>query len=400
MNIKVIKDSKNELSRFIIAIKNTGFFYDTIPGISHLLEHLLCNSSKGLVFNDLKDVIYSNAYTSDGFTYFVITTSNKLEKANKLFNFKDIFTHILKHEFNDDEIIREKEIIRNELSGHTRRYEYFYSMYTEAFYKDIKYYNSKEQSSLLDTITKEDLEKFYNDRYTMENIEVILSGNWNDEEVQYIKDFIEKQDYIPYYGENDLRICAPISYIAGDIRHKREKDSPYIDYEYVIAFENNDEMNRKYMAYNTLLNYIIRNSANSLFNDIRDLGSYDVWMETPVVHLGGRHIDPLRIFIGFYNEDKAIADKMRDKVIDYFENFESKLTKEEFEDMKRNTYLNYYHSQKDGYVTAEMEAFIHDFNSHDEFCEEINKITYKDLLDYIKGYRHITNFLMIPSNVN
>lgn len=400
MKIKVIKDSENKLSRFAITVKNTGFFYDTIPGISHLLEHLLCNSSKGLVFNDLKDVIDANAYTSDGFTYFVVNTSNKIERSNKLFNFKDIFNHIFTHEFNDEEITREKEIIRNELSGHTKRYEYFYAMYTEAFYKDIKFYNSKEQSNVLDSITKEDLEKFYKDRYTMENIEVILTGNWNDEEIKYIKDFVDKQDYIPSEGNNDTRLCAPISYIAGDIRHLREKDSPYTDYEYVIAFEYNDEMNKKYIAYNTLLNYIIKNSSNSLFNDIRDLGSYDVWVDTPIIHLGGRHTDPLRIFVGFFNEDKAIVDKMRDKAIEYFTNFESKLTKEEFEYMKRNTYLNYHHSPKDGFTVNEVEAFIDDFNNHDEFCEDINKVTYNELIEYIKGFRHITNFLMIPSNVN
>ena len=89
-------------------------------------------------------------------TSFFITTSNKLERANKLFNFKDIFTHIFKHEFTEEEITREKEIIRNELYGPTQRYEYFYAMYTEAFYKDIKFYNSKEQSSVLDSITLKD----------------------------------------------------------------------------------------------------------------------------------------------------------------------------------------------------------------------------------------------------
>lgn len=400
MKIKVIKDTKNELSRFNIVIKNTGFFYDTIPGISHLLEHLLCNSSKGLVFNDLKDTTDCNAITSDGMTSFFITTSNKLERANKLFNFKDIFTHIFKHEFNDEEITREKEIIRNELYGPTQRYEYFYAMYTEAFYKDIKFYNSKEQSSVLDSITLKDLEDFYKNRYTQENTEIILTGNWKEEEIQYIKDFVNKQDYIPISGENDLRICAPISYIAGEIRHKREEDSPFKDFEYVIAYEYEDEINTKFTMYNLLLQFIISNSANSLFNDIRDLGSYDVWMDSPFYHIGGRHISPLRILVGFYNEDKAIADKMRDKVIEYFENFESKLTKEEFEDMKRKFYLKYYHTPKKGYVTMEMEAFVYDFNDHDTFGEEINKITYNELLEYIKGFRHITNFLMIPSNVS
>ena len=395
MKIRRIKDNNSNTPRFNINIENTGFFYDTIPGISHLIEHLLCNSSKGLVFTDLKDTIASNAYTTDGVTTYTASTSEVLEPMNKLFNFKDLITHIFSHEFTEEELAREKEIIKNELSGHTTRGEYFYTTYIDAFYKDIKIYTSKEQIEFLDKITLEDVVNFYRNRYTIENLSINLVGNWTQKDEEYVRDFVNTLDKIPLYGENDLRLCAPNSYIAGDIRRKRDEDSPYKDYEYIMIFDLEDEISIRNTAKLSLFRFLANESVNGLFNDIRDLGGYGVDINFDTLHLGKRHSSPVRLFIGIKHDDKRVADEMKKKCIEYMEKFDTTIDEKEFNELRRKIYLALYHDDRSKFSYMELESNIEELTDHEEIVNTMKSIKYKEMIEFVKNFKFMTTISFI-----
>lgn len=287
---------------------------DSEEGISHVLEHMIFKGTeKRNYFQISEEVDYLgasiNAHTTKEETVFYINALTEFlgKSVDILF---DIVTNSL---IDSEELEKEKDVIVEEIKMYKDSPD---DLVFELNYGDcIKGQYSKpiigtEQS--VKGFTSEEIKKYYKERYTKDNIVIVVSGNFNEDEI------ISKVDeYFDKLGDKKVnrREKIDFSFVVGERKEVKEINQVNI----CISFEG-EKYNSKTKIYNDISSSIMGGSMSSrLFQEIREKNglAYSVYTYNQYYQEGG--IVSTYIGTNIENYEKAI-----------------KLTLDEFEKFRKN----------------------------------------------------------------
>ena len=287
---------------------------DSEEGISHVLEHMIFKGTKKRnYFQISEEVDYLgasvNAHTTKEETVFYINALTEFlgKSVDILF---DIVTNSL---IDSEELEKEKDVIVEEIKMYKDSPD---DLVFELNYGDcIKGQYSKpiigtEQS--VKGFTSEEIKKYYKERYTKDNIVIVVSGNFNEDEI------ISKVDeYFDKLGDKKVnrREKIDFSFVVGERKEVKEINQVNI----CISFEG-EKYNSKTKIYNDISSSIMGGSMSSrLFQEIREKNglAYSVYTYNQYYQEGG--IVSTYIGTNIENYEKAI-----------------KLTLDEFEKFRKN----------------------------------------------------------------
>lgn len=287
---------------------------DSEEGISHVLEHMIFKGTeKRNYFQISEEVDYLgasvNAHTTKEETVFYINALTEFlgKSVDILF---DIVTNSL---IDSEELEKEKDVIVEEIKMYKDSPD---DLVFELNYGDcLKGQYSKpiigtEQS--VKGFTSEEIKKYYKERYTKDNIVIVVSGNFNEDEI------ISKVDeYFDKLGDKKVnrREKIDFSFVVGERKEVKEINQVNI----CISFEG-EKYNSKTKIYNDISSSIIGGSMSSrLFQEIREKNglAYSVYTYNQYYQEGG--IVSTYIGTNIENYEKAI-----------------KLTLDEFEKLRKN----------------------------------------------------------------
>ena len=287
---------------------------DSEEGISHVLEHMIFKGTKKRnYFQISEEVDYLgasvNAHTTKEETVFYINALTEFlgKSVDILF---DIVTNSL---IDSEELEKEKDVIVEEIKMYKDSpddlvFELNYGDCIKGQYSKLIIGTEKSVKGF----TSEEIKKYYKERYTKDNILIVVSGNFNEDEI------ISKVDeYFDKLGDKKVNRREEIdfSFVVGERKEAKEINQVNI----CISFEG-EKYNSKTKIYNDISSSIMGGSMSSrLFQEIREKNglAYSVYTYNQYYQEGG--IVSTYIGTNIENYEKAI-----------------KLTLDEFEKLRKN----------------------------------------------------------------
>ena len=287
---------------------------DSEEGISHVLEHMVFKGTeKRNYFQISEEVDYLgasvNAHTTKEETVFYINALTEFlgKSVDILF---DIVTNSL---IDSEELEKEKDVIVEEIKMYKDSpddlvFELNYGDCIKGQYSKLIIGTEKSVKGF----TSEEIKKYYKERYTKDNIVIVVSGNFNEDEI------ISKVDeYFDKLGDKKVNRREEIdfSFVVGERKEAKEINQVNI----CISFEG-EKYNSKTKIYNDISSNIMGGSMSSrLFQEIREKNglAYSVYTYNQYYQEGG--IVSTYIGTNIENYEKAI-----------------KLTLDEFEKLRKN----------------------------------------------------------------
>ncbi len=238
---------------------------DQEEGISHVLEHMIFKgTSKRDYFQISEEVDYLgasiNAHTTKEETVFYINALTEfLEKSVDILF--DIVTNSL---IPEDELKKEKDVIVEEIKMYQDSPD---DLVFELNYADcIKGQYSKPIIGTEESVrsfTSEMIKKYYKERYTKDNILIVVSGNFDKKEI------IEKIDeYFSKLQENKVDRRENISFEFKEGRETHEKDINQVNI--CISFEGKSYNSSERIYTDILANIMGGSMSSRLFQEIRE----------------------------------------------------------------------------------------------------------------------------------
>lgn len=234
-------------------------------GISHVLEHMIFKGTdKRNYFEISEEVDYLgasiNAHTSKEETVFYINSlSEYIYKSSDILF--DIVTNSL---FDEKELEKEKDVIIEEI----KMYEDIPDdLVFELNYRDaIKGNLGKNIIGTEDSVksfTQDKIKKYFDERYTKDNIVIVISGKFNKKE---IIDNIEK-----YFGKlrrNYIEKYATIPFEFNPGNSKYDKDIKQVNI--CITHNGLSYLDEKRFYYDIISNIMGGSMSSRLFQEIRE----------------------------------------------------------------------------------------------------------------------------------
>ena len=253
--------------------KKDGKLYEIIPGSAHFLEHKVMALSEN---KEISERINSFGSLANAWTNYRGTNYNIFGSINLIENLKLLLDIFYKTDINEKNVEEEKGIIGEEIDMYKDEIVSF--MYNE-IYNNL-FNTSYVKNSVvgertdIERITAKSLNRIYNDFYTSNNTFIVVTGNFDpDEVINTIKDYIGKLNLKP--KEIPKRIIdKEEEYVCSDYEEiKKENDDIRVKYAIKInrkVFDIKDELLLRYY-----LNIILSNNfsaTSKLFEKYRNEG--------------------------------------------------------------------------------------------------------------------------------
>ncbi len=389
-NLKVIliRDSRSPAVVSSIWYKvGSSYEYDGITGISHLLEHMMFKGTSitepGVFSKKIKEVGGSeNAFTGRDFTgYYQKIHKDFLELSLKLES--DRMSNLV---FNDNELKNEREVVKEERRLRTDDKpisKVFEKIGLQAF--GVNAYGIPIIGSMKDieTISIEDLKKWYANFYVPNNATLIIAGDFD---INNTKELIQKYyGKIPSKNVKDLTRKKDYVLSYSDIKVSDQISEPLV----LLSFKNTPfdlKKKKEVYALELLLELMDGSSASRFTKNLVDTKkialntfiSFDSYSKKDnLVTIGGsprNGISPSQL-------KKAIFDEFR-----YF--IKNGLLTDELSNTKSRLLANniykfdsvFYQAMQVGML--ETKGF--DWKLLDEYVKDINNVTENDLINIAK----------------
>ena len=350
--------------------KKNGKPYKSPKGIAHFLEHKMFEQENGEDVFDFysKTGTECNAGTSYKKTSYYIYGVNNLNE-----NLDYLITLVNSPYFTDENVEKEKGIIVQELKMYSDDPDWILSeTLKKATYKNhsIKY-DIGGYEDTVNSITKEDLYKCYEEFYKPGNMVLVISGNFNkDEIISIIKNNSalnmrkDKSKIVELKDEEPIKVVKEYQ----EIFHP-SVNVPKIDINFKISIKDVKDKNL-YVLYISALLSILFGNVSSFNEDVFKKGyaSY--------VDCNRMIVDDLLI-IEFYAEGEK-PKELLSEIIKRFK--EESITEEEFNRFKKvsisSTVINSDKSQ------SLAECILSDYLNFDTICDDrigiIKSMNFKD----------------------
>lgn len=248
-------------------IKDTNEKIKVPDGVAHFLEHKLFEQEDGTnSLNTLSALgIDANAYTTNDHTAFLFECTNNYEQA-----LDELLKYVQNPYFTDENVEKEKGIIAQEINMYDDEPEWkVYINCMKAMYKKnpirIDVAGSVESIQKID---KDILYTCYNNFYVPENMVLVMTGNFNPEEmIEKVKSkitiknrkHIEKVEYVEDENVNQKKISE-----AMDV------SLPIFAFGYKIKPTNKDKVKRN-LSIEILLE-ILFGTSSELYKELYEKG--------------------------------------------------------------------------------------------------------------------------------
>lgn len=380
-NINVITDlNSNDKLISVSYVINVGSYNEDESniGISHLVEHLLF---KGTVSKNSKEINKyieklggsMNAYTSYEETqYFCTVPSKYWKEAINFINDLIFYCTIPEEEFE-----LEKNVVLNEL----RMYDDDPSSICKDNLFKLIFHNDKTKQLVGGTvetvknITRENVIEYIRNNYINSNIDIIISGNINDNVdnlYKYIEEITpELQEFRSNINKEEFNFELKDKNI---VDYKEDMYQSILNWG-IIGPNKNDE---DYIPFMILSNYLGGNASSKLYTEVREnLGL------VYAIKVGIENFSNYSIMTGFTSLEKENIKKVQDIINYEFNNI--KINQELLEDN-----INYLI----GETLMELEKTIdrnlfltdHKINDYEDYINKIKKVTLNDVERVIKRY--------------
>lgn len=208
----------------VMKYKKGSKIYDATKGSAHFLEHRVMDFTKNKdaakKINELGSIV--NAYTTyNGTNYNIFGTEDILTNLTLLFD--RVFKANIRKEDVESErgIILEEYYMYNSDPYYKAQTTLFKNLFNEGFLK----YTVLGTEEGIKTVTHEELTRLYKDFYTPNNMFIVVTGNFDKDEVlKFIKEYMSTI----YIKKSNAKVLRP-----------REKEEVYSKYE-EIALEVNE----------------------------------------------------------------------------------------------------------------------------------------------------------------
>jgi zinc protease len=314
---------------------------DGQTGISHFLEHLMFLGTKNVPDGEIDDLISSvggqlNAATSFDYTYYYHEVpSSTLELVMALES--DRMNNL---RFNDQEINREREVIKQERRMRTENNIFargFEEIKAHAFQDSYLEHNVIGWMDDINSISTSELKSYYQRYYSPNNALVVVSG---DTEVKEVKEFAEKY-YADYQPQKLKRREFELPEQLAEKTHTVHLNTniPYALQLYKIPAADNLELT----ALEIFLDILANNQSSRLKEKLQK--------EAGIILNSGAFMYPLRTesfaLIYFIPSNQNLVDQAQqafDKELQKI--FKEGITAQEFEIVKKQYQKSLIFSQK------------------------------------------------------
>ncbi len=225
LKVILIKDNRSPIVMSSIWYKvGSSYEHEGITGISHILEHMMFKGTKNTKAGEFSKEIKKiggteNAFTGKDFTgYYQKVHKDHIELCLKFESDRMINLDLSENDLKSErEVVKEERRLRTEDNPTSKIFEkiglqvFGFNNYGIPIIGTMKDINS---------ITTEDLKKWYSNYYTPNNATVIIAGSFNKEK---IKKLIQK-----YYGKIERRSTQNFS----------EKNNFQASYKDIITKDN------------------------------------------------------------------------------------------------------------------------------------------------------------------
>ena len=336
-------------------------------GIAHFLEHKMFEQENGTNSLDTLTSIgaNANAYTTNDHTAYLFECTDNFEAA-----FDELADYIQHPYFTDENVEKEKGIIGQEIMMYDDYPEWvIYINAMKAMYKNnpvkLDIAGSIESISKID---KDILYKCYNTFYNPSNMVLVLCGDFDVE--QMIEDV--KKRLLPVKANGQIKRIypeEPDEIVQKQIEAEMEVSMPSFMIGYKVKLEPEENVVKKHIAIEILLNLIAGKSSN-FYKKMYDQG----FLQSPLdldfeftenyshVLIGGQSKNP-----------KKVLEELNKEIL---ETKKQGINKEDFERIKKMIYGEYVKEYNEVGNIARM--FISDYfkgiNSF-EYLENYNQIT-------------------------
>ena len=343
-------------------------------GIAHFLEHKMFEQENGTNSLDTLTSIgaNANAYTTNDHTAYLFECTDNFEAA-----FDELADYIQHPYFTDENVEKEKGIIGQEIMMYDDYPEWvIYINAMKAMYKNnpvkLDIAGSIESISKID---KDILYKCYNTFYNPSNMVLVLCGDFDVEQM------IEgvKKRLLPVKANGEIKRIypeEPDEIVQKQIEAEMEVSMPSFMIGYKVKLEPEENVVKKHIAIEVLLNLIAGKSSN-FYKKMYDQGflqsSLDLDFEFTEnyshVLIGGQSKNP-----------KKVLEELNKEILEIKK---QGINKEDFERIKKMIYGEYVKEYNEVGNIARM--FISDYfkgiNSF-EYLENYNQIT-KEYVDQV-----------------
>ena len=343
-------------------------------GIAHFLEHKMFEQENGTNSLDTLTSIgaNANAYTTNDHTAYLFECTDNFEAA-----FDELADYIQHPYFTDENVEKEKGIIGQEIMMYDDYPEWvIYINAMKAMYKNnpVKLDIAGSIKSI-SKIDKDILYKCYNTFYNPSNMVLVLCGDFDVE--QMIEDV--KKRLLPVKANGQIKRIypeEPDEIVQKQIEAEMEVSMPSFMIGYKVKLEPEENVVKKHIAIEVLLNLIAGKSSN-FYKKMYDQG----FLQSPLdldfeftenyshVLIGGQSKNP-----------KKVLEELNKEIL---ETKKQGINKEDFERIKKMIYGEYVKEYNEVGNIARM--FISDYfkgiNSF-EYLENYNQIT-KEYVDQV-----------------
>ena len=343
-------------------------------GIAHFLEHKMFEQENGTNSLDTLTAIgaNANAYTTNDHTAYLFECTDNFEAA-----FDELADYIQHPYFTDENVEKEKGIIGQEIMMYDDYPEWvIYINAMKAMYKNnpVKLDIAGSIKSI-SKIDKDILYKCYNTFYNPSNMVLVLCGDFDVE--QMIEDV--KKRLLPVKANGEIKRIypeEPDEIVQKQIEAEMEVSMPSFMIGYKVKLEPEENVVKKHIAIEILLNLIAGKSSN-FYKKMYDQG----FLQSPLdldfeftenyshVLIGGQSKNP-----------KKVLDELNKEILEIKK---QGINKEDFERIKKMIYGEYVKEYNEVGNIARM--FISDYfkgiNSF-EYLENYNQIT-KEYVDQV-----------------
>lgn len=285
----------------------------TVPnGVAHFLEHKMFEQENGTNSLDVLTALgaEANAYTTNDHTAYLFETMDNFYEA-----MDELMDYVQHPYFTDENVEKEKGIIGQEINMYNDYPDW--KVYLNAI--NAMYHNHPVKIDIVGTvetvnaIDKDVLYKCYKTFYNPSNMLLVISGEFEPEEMlEEIKKRLidtkasgeikriypeEPEEIVQEKVEENIAVSRPL-YVIG-IKDKREK----------CAIENKNEIVKKHIAIEILLNLIIGRSSNlykKIYNEGLTSGQpsldYEFAKDYAHILISGKSENPEKIYELFKQE--------------------------------------------------------------------------------------------------
>jgi predicted Zn-dependent peptidase len=372
---------------------------DKERGISHFLEHMLFNGTKHTKPGEIEQEVEKkggsiNAATSYDFTYYHIEIAAPFWETALQY----LYWMTTEPTLSDEMVKKEKPIVLEELNRHLDNPKsVLWDTYNKLAYKVSNYKHPViGYRETIENFTGELVRNYFNTHYVPSVMNIVVVGKVDKEKVmKKIRETfgtVKKKEYTPP--------PVPLEPEQKEIRKKTLKKNQVTRAYVAIGWQAPSIRSKDTFTLNVLEEILAGGRTSVLSQEIKEKGLAQGIFGGYMAHIGTGQ------FLFYYVTEPEKIKVVKDKIFEILENYKENGVPEEVVEDAKNKIINgeifareevSHDAESLGYA----KAVANDINYDVKFVENIQKVTKKDVDEYIRKHFNENNFTeveLLPEN--